>query len=146
MSLVPPKRSQARSELPRHAPTRMPASPARKRAAPAERKPAGRAADPSGAIRAEAERRGEEPAPGISLRGPCAEKTITVKEAAFRLGKSTDAVYKWLRTGRLRGLQPGGRCCAILVVEASVSEALLHSFQRAGAGRTMAAGPAACLR
>ena len=53
------------------------------------------------------------------------EKTITVKEAAFRLGKSNDAVYLWLRAGRLRGRQPGGRCCAILVDESSVEEALL---------------------
>lgn len=53
------------------------------------------------------------------------EKTITVKEAAFRLSKSDDAVYLWLRAGRLRGWQPGGRCCAILVDEASVEEALL---------------------
>ena len=53
------------------------------------------------------------------------EKMITVKEAAFRLGKSNDAVYLWLRAGRLRGWQPGGRCCAILVAESSVEEALL---------------------
>lgn len=55
---------------------------------------------------------------------PNKERTITVKEAAFRLGKSDDAVYLWLRTGRLRGWQPGGRGCAILVSEPSVQEAL----------------------
>jgi len=52
------------------------------------------------------------------------EKTITVKEAAFRLKKSEDAVYLWLRTGRLHGWQPGGRGCAILVSEGSVEAAL----------------------
>ncbi|MBI4459669.1 MAG: hypothetical protein HY648_06395 [Acidobacteria bacterium] len=54
------------------------------------------------------------------------EKTITVKEAAFRLRKSDDAVYVWLRAGRLRGWQPGGRGCAIAVSEVSVAEALLQ--------------------
>lgn len=48
-----------------------------------------------------------------------------MKEAAFRLRKSDDAVYKWLRTGRLRGWQPGGRGCSILVSESSVEEARL---------------------
>jgi excisionase family DNA binding protein len=60
------------------------------------------------------------------------EKTVTVKEAAFRLGKSPDAVYQWLRSGRLRGRQPGGRCCAIMVLESSIEEALLCTFERAG--------------
>jgi len=63
------------------------------------------------------------------------QKTLTVKEAAYRLGKSADAIYFWLRTGRLQGWQPGGRGCAILVLESSVNEALLFSFERAGAGR-----------
>ena len=52
------------------------------------------------------------------------EKTVTVKEAAYRLGKSVDAVRLWLRSGRLRGWQPGGRGCAILVTEVSIVEAL----------------------
>ena len=52
------------------------------------------------------------------------EKTVTVKEAAYRLRKSVDAVRLWLRSGRLRGWQPGGRGCAILVTEASITEAL----------------------
>lgn len=62
-------------------------------------------------------------------------KMVTVKEAAYRLGKSTDAVYQWLRTGRLRGRQPGGRGCAILVLESSLNAALLCTFERASAGR-----------
>ena len=53
------------------------------------------------------------------------EKMLTVKEAAFRLSKSADAVYLWLRAGRLRGWQPGGRCCAILVDASTVEEALV---------------------
>lgn len=52
------------------------------------------------------------------------EKTVTVKEAAYRLRKSEDAVRLWLRSGRLWGWQPGGRGCAILVTEASIVEAL----------------------
>ena len=63
------------------------------------------------------------------------ENTITVKEAAFRLGKSDDAVYLWLRAGRLRGWQPGGCGCAILVAESSVEEALLFP---AGIGKRQA--------
>lgn len=56
---------------------------------------------------------------------PRKEKTVTVKEAAYRLGKSEDVIYVWLRSGRLRGWQPGGRRCAVLVSEASVEEALV---------------------
>ena len=61
------------------------------------------------------------------------ERTITVKEAAFRLRKSADAVRYWLRTGRLRGWQPGGRCCAVVVSEASLEEALLRRVGVGGA-------------
>ena len=102
------------------------------------RKAAGRAADPAGEIP-----EGATPLSGASLAANfatsenlLAEKTITIKEAAFRLGKSPDAIYHWLRSGRLRGRQPGGRGCAILVVESSVNEALRCSFRRAGAGRS----------
>jgi len=102
------------------------------------RKAAGRAADPAGEIL-----EGATPVSGASLAANFAasqnllsEKTITIKEAAFRLGKSSDAIYHWLRSGRLRGRQPGGRGCSILVVESSVNEALLCSFRRAGAGRS----------
>jgi excisionase family DNA binding protein len=71
--------------------------------------------------------------PGLPLPAPQPldrqrEKTVTVKEAAYRLGKSEDAIYKWLRTGRLKGWQPGGRWCSILVLESSVDRALLYSF------------------
>jgi hypothetical protein len=58
------------------------------------------------------------------------EKTLTVKEAAFLLHKSPDAIYLWLRTGRLQGLQPGGRCCSIMVLESSVQQALVCALGR----------------
>ena len=51
------------------------------------------------------------------------EKTMTVKEAAWRLCKSKDAIYKWLKTGRLQAWQPGGRCCAVMVTAVSVERA-----------------------
>lgn len=51
-------------------------------------------------------------------------QTLTVKEAAYRLNKNTDTVYQWLRLGRLRGWQLGGRRCAVLVCEESVEETL----------------------
>jgi excisionase family DNA binding protein len=51
-------------------------------------------------------------------------RTITVKEAAYRLKKSADAIHGWLRTGRLRGWQLGGPGCAVMVSEDSVEEAL----------------------
>ena len=62
-------------------------------------------------------------------------KALSVKEAAFRLNKSKDTVHLWLRTGRLRGWQLGGRRCAILVSEESVERALrgageIHSTSR----------------
>ncbi len=50
------------------------------------------------------------------------EKTITVKEAAFRLNKTADAIRRWLHTGRLQGWQPGGRCCSVMVLESSVEQ------------------------
>ena len=53
------------------------------------------------------------------------ERTIPVKEAAYRLKKSEDTVYSWLRAGRLRGWQLGGNRCAVLVETASVEEALV---------------------
>ena len=58
------------------------------------------------------------------------QRTVTVKEAAFRLGKSPDSVYQWLRVGRLHGIQPGGRGCAILILEDSVRAALSHRAGR----------------
>jgi len=58
------------------------------------------------------------------------EKTLTVKEAAFRLHKSPDAIYLWLRTGRLQGWQPGGRCCSIMILESSVQQALVCALGR----------------
>jgi len=64
------------------------------------------------------------PAPPPAALDRDREATITVKEAAYRLGKSDDTIYKWLRTGRLRGWQPGGPTCHIQVSEQSVSEAL----------------------
>lgn len=51
-------------------------------------------------------------------------KTLSVKEAAFRLRKSPDSIYSWLRTGRLKGWQPGGHGCQIQVMETSVEHAL----------------------
>ena len=107
------------------------------------RKPVKRTIDPAGVIPEGPPLR---PCP---ILGPCPvlagdvrkplnrldEKTLTVKEAAYRLGKSSDSVYLWLRSGRLRGWQPGGPGCAILVSESSVKDALLFSFERASAGR-----------
>ena len=58
------------------------------------------------------------------------EKTLTVKEAAFLLHKSPDAIYLWLRTGRLQGWQPGGRCCSIMILESSVQQALVCALGR----------------
>lgn len=53
-----------------------------------------------------------------------AERTMTVMQAALRLGKSDGAIRKWLRTGRLKGWQVGGTYCAVLVSEAAVEEVL----------------------
>lgn len=64
------------------------------------------------------------PPPALNLQS---ERTVSVKEAAYRLGKSEDAVRLWLRQGRLKGWQPGGRGCAILVAEASLERALACS-------------------
>jgi excisionase family DNA binding protein len=59
--------------------------------------------------------------PALDLR---TEKVVTVKDAAYLLGKSEDTIYHWLKTHRLGGWQPGGRRCAVLISEASVIAAL----------------------
>ena len=61
-------------------------------------------------------------------------RTLTVKEAAYRLKKDTDTVYLWLRMGRLRGWQLGGPRCAVLVCAASVEEVLASTFWSNGVG------------
>jgi hypothetical protein len=60
------------------------------------------------------------------LVDPVQTKTVSVKEAAFRLRKSPDSVYAWLRRGRLLGWQPGGPGCQIQVIESSIDQALKH--------------------
>lgn len=53
------------------------------------------------------------------------ERLLTVKEAAYRLGKSPFTIRTWLRSGLLRGWQPGGLHCSLMVSEASVEEVLI---------------------
>ena len=60
------------------------------------------------------------------------ERTLTVKETSFRLGKSEDGIRKMLQRGALRGWQIGGRFCQILVSEASVEEVLITGTTRFG--------------
>lgn len=57
------------------------------------------------------------------------EKTITVKEAAYLSMKSDDTIYKWLRNGRLRGWQPGGPNCHVLVSAKSLEELLRYAVR-----------------
>jgi len=59
----------------------------------------------------------------ILLSSGFPERMLTVKEAAYRLNVSADAVYLWLRTGRLQGWQPGGCRCSIQILESSVEAA-----------------------
>ena len=63
-------------------------------------------------------------------------RTLTVKDAAYLLNRSEDTVYQWLRRGRLRGWQIGGRRCAVMVCEESVEEALAGSFCSDGASHS----------
>ena len=65
--------------------------------------------------------------PANATPAPNQTKTVSVKEAAFRLHKSCDSVYAWLRRGRLIGWQPGGPGCQIQVVESSIEQALKRS-------------------
>jgi excisionase family DNA binding protein len=60
------------------------------------------------------------------------ERTLTVKEVAFRLGKSDEAVRQLLRAGRLRGWQVGGKFAQMLVSEESVEEMLITGTRRFG--------------
>ena len=81
-------------------------------------------------------RTGQPPAKTPSVAVPAfdfmKERTLTVKEVAFRLGKSDEAVRQLLRAGRLRGWQVGGRFCTVLVSEASVEEVLITGTKRFG--------------
>jgi excisionase family DNA binding protein len=52
-------------------------------------------------------------------------KTVTAKEAAFRLNKSTDTIYRWMRAGRLHGWQLGGARCSVMISVESVERVLL---------------------
>jgi excisionase family DNA binding protein len=54
------------------------------------------------------------------------ERLLTVKEAAYRLAKSPCAIRAWLHAGRLRGWQPGGGHCSMMVSEASLEEMLIQ--------------------
>ena len=60
------------------------------------------------------------------------ERTLTVLEAAYRLGKSEDGIRKMLQRGALRGWQIGGPFCSILVSEESVEEVLITGTTRFG--------------
>jgi excisionase family DNA binding protein len=67
--------------------------------------------------------------PMLDLRN---ERTLTVQEVAYRLGKSEDGIRKMLQRGALKGWQVGGRFCSILVSEASVEEMLITGTRRFG--------------
>ncbi len=49
---------------------------------------------------------------------------MSVREAAFRLGKSEGAIRKWVRRGRLKAWQVGGAYGTVLVSEESVQQVL----------------------
>jgi excisionase family DNA binding protein len=55
------------------------------------------------------------------------EKTITVKDAAYRAMKSEDTIYRWLRSGRIKGWQPGGARCNVLISETSLQDVMNRS-------------------
>jgi excisionase family DNA binding protein len=74
----------------------------------------------------------EIPTPEVPM-DPSQLRMVSVKEAAYRLRKSPDSIYAWLRRGRLRGWQPGGHGCQIQVIEASVDEALKNILGVRGA-------------
>ncbi len=60
------------------------------------------------------------------------ERTLSVKEVAYRMGKSEDSILQWLHQGRLKGWQIGGPCCRVLVSEDSVLEMLVNGTTRFG--------------
>lgn len=48
------------------------------------------------------------------------ERLLTVGEVAARMRASQETVRRWLRTGRLRGFQPGGTRLGWRISEAEV--------------------------
>lgn len=52
-------------------------------------------------------------------------RTVTAKEAAWRLKKTERTIYHWLRQGRLRGFRPGGPRCSIRISEESLHQILI---------------------
>ena len=128
--MVPPTRSRKQQHLAH----KRSLGAAGRQSSPSQRKPVGRAADATGQVVA-----GSSEKDRLAVSGPApklfdreSEKTISVKEAAFRLKKSHDTIYRWLRSGRLQGWQLGGSGCSILVREDSVTVALLRSLGREG--------------
>ena len=129
--MVPPTTSRKQQHSAR---SRGSAAP-EKQSSGSPRKPVKRAADTAGQV---IESLGEGAQPSVPEIPPKSfdrdrERTVSVKEAAFRLKKSHDTIYRWLRAGRLQGWQLGGSGCSILVREDSVTKALLRSLGREGA-------------
>jgi excisionase family DNA binding protein len=74
--------------------------------------------------------RGDPPPEAGPLAAFMKERTLTVKEVVNHLGKSQDTIRLWLRQGRLKGWQLGGKFSHILVSEASVEEVLIRGATR----------------
>lgn len=60
----------------------------------------------------------------VSSEALANESLLSVGEAAAALGKSDRCVRQWCESGRLTGLQPGGRNCPILIPESQVKRQL----------------------
>lgn len=65
------------------------------------------------------------------------EGTLTVQDVSYLLKCSTDMVRLWLRKGKLRGWQIGGRFSRVLVSEQSVRELLMTGTRRFGKRDTL---------
>jgi excisionase family DNA binding protein len=48
------------------------------------------------------------------------ERMLTVRQAAERVGATQDTVRRWLRTGKIRGVMPGGTKLGYRVPESEI--------------------------
>jgi excisionase family DNA binding protein len=52
------------------------------------------------------------------------EQMLTVRQTAERLGATQDTIRRWLRTGKIRGVMPGGTKLGYRVPESEVRRLL----------------------
>ena len=61
------------------------------------------------------------------------EKMLTVQQVAEALGANVETVRRWLRTGRIRGVMPGGQKLGYRIPESELRRLLTEGQGKAAA-------------